>query len=256
MTEQAITGAQVAERIEELSGIDKDEMALLPKKRHHLWVARKEAMEVQIRLHIVASTNQDDADKNKIAAQLIDDMTPMRLDRHGNWPPQPMVKIYEMFEDEDEIRVYGVAAQVAGTAKFPSEAVFPGVGMRYRISKANPKPVYGVEDMALDTWVQLIADEWTAVDGEVNAAEIATEEEREAVLAYCRTLREGYRIVDLIADLEDELHLVDTEDDEETDEEEPENGTETEPGEVETAPESAPQLAAASAEAATPTPTL
>ena len=226
MTE-AINGAQVAAKIEEMSGLESADLALLPKKQSHVWVAKKGAAEVQLRLGMIMSSKYHDNEatdtqlKSDAATALVNELNPMLLQRRHRWPLAATTLIYEMFEDDTEVLVYAV--DLPADANHPDkirDTTFPNVGKRYKINKANPLPTFGVEVMVLDTWMEQIANEWKAVDGDVNEAEIAVAEEVDALVTYMRTLKEGYRIVDLIADIEDGVHRPD-EDAEEEDDPEP-----------------------------------
>src|ERR1700694_5855781 len=162
---------------------------------------------------MVAESDADDARlKEDQANAWMSDMVPMLLSTRNVWPPSPSNLIYEMFEDEDEIRVYAITAPGV-TADTIREHVFPERCNRYRINKANPKPVYGVEQMVLETWIERIAEEWKVLDGET--IEAAVEGELENVVEYLHSLEEGYRITDVISDLEEELHRVEADEEEE-----------------------------------------
>jgi hypothetical protein len=194
--------AEIKERAEE-EDLDIEE---LPRRQNHVWVAKRTSMEVQMMLELLRSgpawSKMKETEQAAKLDGLMSDMTPMTLTRAKPWPPNPNYVIAEIFDDDAEIRVYAVPQSAPTTPVIAA--------MRYRISKASHLPTYTVDALWIDTWIDAIVDEWSEIDGEVNAETHALQEgmetECETTIAYLKTLKEGYRIVDLIADLKDGTH--------------------------------------------------
>jgi hypothetical protein len=178
--------------VQERAGV---EIADLPRKRTYLWVAKRTPLEVQMMASLLTS-----AGKPVPFDELLADLTPMVLSRHGDWPMNDDYLVAEMFDDgETDLLVYVVHKKDQT------------LGVRYRLNKACSTPTFGVDEMPMETWLDQLAESWKAVESDVDYEELATEEEREATLAYMRTLPKDYAISDLIADIEDENHLIEIE---------------------------------------------
>lgn len=215
MTDGQMTGKQIAVEIAKRADVKIEE---LPIKTAHVWVSKFTAMDVQTKLALKNASPEwagfSNERKGEELNALMADMTPMVLQRRGSWPMTDGVLIFEMFEDEDELRVYAMPTKTKDGK--PANAM-----VRYRINKACSLPVYGAEMMPLETWMNLIAEEWQALDADINVAEVAVEVERDAVLAYLRSVPADYLVKDAADDIEEELHLVEVD---ETDESEPADG--------------------------------
>jgi|HubBroStandDraft_2_1064218.scaffolds.fasta_scaffold00039_40 hypothetical protein len=210
-TEDKLTWSQIEAKIKEESGIEFNE---LPRRQAHVWVPKRTPTEVQIMLALMTASPQwstwNDAQKAAKLDDLMSEMTPMTIMKNMAWPPNPAYVVAELFDDEDEVRVYAIAGKDRESGI--------SFGMRYTISKSCPLPVYTASGMFLDVWVAALTEEWSAVDGETNLAEVATEEERDAVIAYLKSVPADYQIKDAIDDIEEELHLIDPDDDDDGDE--------------------------------------
>jgi len=227
--EVQMTGRQIAAEIANRTDAEIDK---LPHKLHHVWVARSTPAEAQVRFSMLAADPKfaqcTDQQKSFELAKLLAELDPMLLSKYADWPMSAGTLIFEMFEDETEVRVYAIPKMSKDMTEKP-----PVVLNRYRICKANPLPTYGVEAMVLETWMNEVAREWDEVDGDISAVEIAVEEERDDVVEYLKSLPADYQIKDAIEDVEEKLHLVETEDDDD-DEEEEEEKKETKATEGET----------------------
>lgn len=213
------------------------ELKDLPRMEAYLWVARRTPLEVQMVSSLLASSN-----KPVPYEQLLEDLTPMVVRRYGPWPNDDSYAVAELFEDEAEVVVYAIAAKDKNTR-----------GVRYKITKANPLPVYTVEAMTFDTWMDELVAQWEEVDGATNPAEVATEEERESVLSYARSLPADYAIANLISDLEDENHLVEVEEEGEDEDDEADGETPAAAAESKApAPAAAPSATSRTTEEAAP----
>lgn len=215
-TEDKLTWSQIETKIKEESGIEFNE---LPRRQAHVWVPKRTPTEVQIMLALMTASPQwgtwNDAQKAAKLDDLMGEMTPMTVMKNTPWPPNPMYVVAELFDDEDEVRVYAIASKDKDSGI--------SFGMRYTISKSCPLPVYTASGMFLDVWVGALAKEWEAVDRKTNTAEveeIAAEEEREDVIEYLKSLPAEYQIKDAIEDIKEKLHLVETDDEDDEDEEE------------------------------------
>jgi hypothetical protein len=193
--------AQFEQEIEKRAGI---EIKTLPRKAAYLWVPKRNAIEVQLMIQLLTT-----AKKNVPAEELMNEMTPMFIRRLGVWPMNHDYVVAEMFDDEAELRVYAVAAK---------NSVMQCV--RYKIVKACPVPTFGYDEMLFETWTDAIVEEWQVIDSDVNAAEV----EREAVVEYLKAMPDDYRVKDAAEDVEEGLHLVDTDDEEEGTAEDGEEG--------------------------------
>ena len=186
--------------VEERSGV---EIADLPRKRTYFWVPRCTPLEVQMNSSMLQAAGKPVPYDELLAA-----MQPMLLQRHADWPMNDDYLIAEMFDDGDDLIVYVVSKKDQT------------LGVRYRINKQCPMPAFGVEEMPMDTWLDELVEAWRAVESDIDYEELATEEERDATIAYIKTLPKDYSLEDLVGDLEDENHLVPVEEEEEEDDEE------------------------------------
>ena len=227
------------EEIEKRSGL---ELLNLPRKRTFLWVPKRTTPEITLMTQLQQAKNAELPPDKQIKIpydQYMADLTPMVLGRHKDWPMNDDFVIAEMFDDGEELRVYAVAK--AGDNK---------LAFRYRIVKTCAIPVFGSEEMPYETWVDELVEEWKAIESDIDYEELATETERDAVIAYIRTLPKDYTLEDLIGDLEDENHLVeiedenDDEDDDPEETDEPEAGDDASNGETVPAPKGAEESAA------------
>ena len=91
--------------------------------------------------------------------------------RRGEPGLQPNTVIVEMFQNDDAFRVYAVSNDPKGPP--PS---------RYTLSKTAP--VYLIEAMSLETFMEEIAQEWREVAEDAETPEDAAEEERETVAVW------------------------------------------------------------------------
>ena len=213
MADGPMTLQDIEAEIAKRSGVD---ITDLPVKSAHVWVSKRTALDVQVLLDLVRSSPEwsrfNDKQKEERFNSLMAEMTPMLLQRRGMWPFGTNL-IVEMFEDDAEVRVYALPTK-GQDGKAPP--------VRYRLSKACSLPVYGAEIMSLETWMDAVAMEWTELDEDINVEEAAAEAATEQVIAYLKTLKEGYRIADLIADLKDGTHMeVEIEPEDEDDDGEP-----------------------------------
>ena len=193
------TWNEIQAEVVERSEVDTD---MLPRLQNYIWVSRFTAMDVQTKLAVRTQSPDwaklSEEQKQDVLDELMGDMSPMVISRTKAWINPSFVVGY-IFQDSEEIRVYAVPST--------SDKVGTQSGMRYTISKTSVLPTYAAEALWIDEWIDQVVAEWEDLDGEVNREVRAMEGEREATLAYLRTLPEGYRIVDLIADIEDETHL-------------------------------------------------
>lgn len=111
--------------------------------------------------------------------------------------------IMALFQGDDDVRVYTLFLGEATKDGPP-----PPPPSRYTISKHQP--AIFAEIMAIETFINEIADEWSTVDEGISTAE----RERAAVVAYLQTnmTKSGYELATLIAS---EEHLEDDEEDDE-----------------------------------------
>jgi hypothetical protein len=235
-TDMPLNWEQFQVKIEEQTGL---EIKNLPRKRTYLWVAKRTPLEVQMMMALLQASN-----KPIPADQMLADLTPMLVGRLQLWPMNPDYTVAEMFDDELELRVYATAILTVGKDRI---AHF----VRYKIVKACPLPVFAVDEMSFDIWTDQIAEEWEAVNSDVNAAEEAAEEERGAAVTYLRSLPDDYRVKDAADDLEDENHLVEVDEPGSDDDDgDGENDSELDEGDPEE-PKKPQEQAAAAAPAAT-----
>jgi hypothetical protein len=208
-TDPPLTVDALKHLIEEESGLDIDQLS---RTDSYKWFTRRTATEAAMFLSYLESKSAQATDE-KVRAEIDaeknamwDSATkPIIFSRGKAHPLNDALVIWEIFQDEEELRVYTV----------PKEGAFVKLA-RYRMSKSQPN--FGVESMVPDTWISAVAAEWQAIDGEENPAD----NEREAVIDYMKAMPKDYSITDLIDDIEEELHLVETgesdEDPEETEE--------------------------------------
>lgn len=105
--------------------------------------------------------------------------------------------VVALFQSTDDVRAYTVAGD-------PEPGKKPVPPMRYTISKHQPAVF--AEMMALDTFIDEIADEWVLVDEEISSAE----RERDAVVAFLRG-KNNILGTGLADEIEGEEHLEDDE---------------------------------------------
>jgi len=205
-----LTGKQIMAEVAERSGVD---LESLPVMMHYVWVARRTAMDVQVQLTLEQSkpdwAARPDVQKMQTIRSLMAEMDPMLLTRFGSWPMGDAL-IFALFQDETEVRVYTIPKMGKDMTEAP-----PKIANRYRIAKANPLPVYGVDAFTFDAWMDAVAQEMEAVESEEDPAEAAVEEEREKVISYLESLPADYLMKDAIEDLDEELHLVEREEEDE-----------------------------------------
>jgi hypothetical protein len=108
--------------------------------------------------------------------------------------------VISLFQSDDDVRVYTLAAE-SETGKEPAPPT------RYTISKHQP--AIFAEIMAIETFIDEIANEWVVVDEGISSAE----RERSAVLEFLKQ-RGNLPVTLLVSMLEAEDHLDKDEDDE------------------------------------------
>lgn len=187
--------------VQERAGV---EIADLPRKRTYFWVPRCTPLEIQMISTLKQAANEDVPYKELLAS-----MQPMLIQRHGDWPMNDDYLVAEMFDDGDADLLVYVVSKKDQT-----------LGVRYRINKQCSMPAFGVEEMPMDVWLDQLAEEWKAVESDIDYEEVAVEDERNATIAYIQTLPKDYSLEDLVGDLEDENHLVPVDEEEEEEEEE------------------------------------
>lgn len=210
-----VTAKDIADRIEKKSGV-----SVTVRLQRVSWFPRRSSMEVA---PLLASASE--ADRKELLASL----NPTVLVPGKDCPMSPARKVFEMFEDDTEYRVYTLSAELPPA--------------RYKLSKEAP--LYSLAEMTMDTFISEIADEWSVVESGMSTAQA----ERSVILAYGESLEEGYSLDEFLSDIKEEVHLQ--EDDE--DDEEPGDSPESTPEPAPVAP-SAP-LAPTTAASATLTPT-
>lgn len=252
MSETYKTGPEIADAIKEGSGV---EISKLPRHEAFLWFPRRTAIEVATLLAQLPDPSslaaiEDGAKRENEQAQvaferqdLIASLKPTVFRRGQPWPFNDVMVIWDMFDDGDSLVVYAIADRDRAEKKKPG-APLP-VPSRYTVSKSAP--IFGAENMALDTWIDLIALEWATLGEDINGVEM----ERERVLEYLRSLPEDYRVRDAAADIEEEVHCI--EDDGEDDPDEP-DGEEEEEEEEEEEDEAAAKAKDKAPTPATPSP--
>ena len=186
--------------VQERAGV---EIADLPHKRTYFWVPRCTPLEIQMISTLKQAANEDVPYKELLAS-----MQPMLIQRHGDWPMNDDYLVAEMFDDGDADLLVYVVSKKDQT-----------LGVRYRINKQCSMPAFGVEEMPMDVWLDQLAEEWKAVESDIDYEEVAVEDERNATIAYIQTLPKDYSLEDLVGDLEDENHLVPVDEEEEEEEE-------------------------------------
>jgi hypothetical protein len=207
-TEMPLNWAEFQAKIEKQTGL---ELKDLPRKRTYLWVARRTPLEVQMMMALLQAAN-----KPVPAEQMLVDLTPMIINRLQPWPMNPDYTVAEMFDDDVELRVYAMAV-------LTNKAVHC---VRYKIVKACPLPVFALDEMSFEVWTNQIAEEWEGVNSDVNAAEEAIIEERDAVITYLQSLPDDYRVKDAADDIGDENHLVETDDEPDAEGDKPDGDSE------------------------------
>jgi hypothetical protein len=198
----------------------------LPRHQAYAWFPIMTALEAQIRVSFLPELNEETKALIEKERKRLDKAirpTLISLDKIWPLPSVSVMHVFEIFSDADEVRVYAFGEEVP-------EGVEGKVGQftRYKLSKSAA--IYGSETMTEARWVSEVAKEWVEVDAEANAGEIATLEERAAVIEFLKDQieeNESYSVRDAIDDLKDEVHLVEP-DDEEEEEEEEEDGEEGE----------------------------
>jgi hypothetical protein len=125
----------------------------------------------------------------------------------GQQLPQPSLDgstIMGLFQGDDEVRVYTLFLGEA-----PKDGTVTPPPSRYTISKHQP--AIFCEIMAIETFINEIADEWSTVDEGISTAE----RERAAVVGFCQAnlTKSGYELAGLIANGE---HIEDDEEDDES----------------------------------------
>jgi hypothetical protein len=218
-----MTLAQVREGIREDAEVEVDDVR---RTSTYVWLSKFTAFEVQTKLAIRTSSPEWTKlpDKQRVAelGTMMDDITPVVIHRSKPWPNNPQHFVVEIFHDTDEVRVYAVPTAAAAA----SGAVPTPAGTRFTIRKSSERPAYAVDVLWIEDFVEAICNELEAVDNDDNPEDAGRELEREQVIAYCKTMPEGYRMADLIADFEDGTHLnIEVPDDEEEEEEEEEDET-------------------------------
>jgi hypothetical protein len=208
----ALTWKQIQAEIAERSDAEIEE---LPRTQHAVWVSRFTSMDVQTKLTLKSAGPEwaklTDKQKTDELNGMMSELIPMTITRGKPWPANPNYVVAEIFRDTDEVRVYAVPASAT------TEPVI--AAMLYSINRSCPLPTFTVDALWIDVWIDAIVQEWDDVDGETNPEEAGMEAERETTIAYLKTLKEGYRIADLLADIQDGTHLeVEPDDDDDEDE--------------------------------------
>jgi hypothetical protein len=176
-----VTAKDIAERIEKKSGV-----SVTVRLQRASWFPRRSSMEVA---PLLASASE--ADRKELLASL----NPTVMVPGKDCPLSPARKVFEIFEDGSEFRVYTLSAELPPA--------------RYRLSKEAP--IYSLAEMTMDTFINEIADEWSVVEAGMSTAEA----ERAAILEYGENVEDGYPLAEFLSDIREEVHLQEDDDEEE-----------------------------------------
>jgi hypothetical protein len=176
-----VTAKDIAERIEKKSGV-----SVTVRLQRASWFPRRSSMEVA---PLLASASE--ADRKELLASL----NPTVMVPGKDCPLSPARKVFEIFEDDSEFRVYTLSAELPPA--------------RYKLSKTAP--LYSLAEMTMDTFINEIADEWSVVEAGMSTAQA----EREKIVEYGESMEEGYSLDEFLSDIKEEVHLQEDDDEEE-----------------------------------------
>lgn len=185
---RSYTMQDIAARIEQRLS---EKMTITSRVVRVVWFPRKTALQVQQEL-LVTPTEQH----KELYRQL-----GFTIFNYGEvCPVTPGRKIFEMFEDPDEIRVY--------TYTDGKEAWALAV---LRLSRSAA--IFSIREMTPQAFIDAVVNEWS----ELQEGAATDETEREAILAYGQDVVgriPSYPLADFLDDIDGEVHLEDPEDDE------------------------------------------
>jgi hypothetical protein len=248
--QQMVTYADLHGEISERS--DVDGIMSLPRVDAYKWFPRENRAECMVTLtncglmlgRILADPATPEEVKSTIEQvqnQIGSSMAPIIFQRGHTNPLNAKLVVFEMFDDDDEMRIYCVAKFEGQVDAETSRAI------RYHLSKSQN--TFCSQSMTLDLWLDQIAEEWEAVNEATNPAEV----EREAVLEYLEGLKADSPLSDAIEDIREGLHLEEIEEDDEPEPGEEGEGEEGSEGEEEETDEDTAAAADGAAEPAAAT---
>jgi hypothetical protein len=186
-----ITAAEIASRIEKRAGV-----TVTSHLSRVSWFPRRSSLEVQQALLIAPAEEHRGLYESLKPTELVAGK-PCPLGNAGLKAPR---MIFEMFENDEEIRVYTLGQDSP-----------PGV---IRLSKKSPN--FTIRDFTMEAFIGEVADEWSEFADSMSTAE----KERESVLEYGRSLPATYSLGEFLQDVQSEIHLEGADDQEEEEEEE------------------------------------